>query len=188
MKKPDVRNITLSSMLLALLIVSAFVSIPVPFLAIKITLQTMVLFIIGSLLRPVYAFATMFLYIVLGLFGLPVFSSGSGISYVFAPSFGFLIGFLLAVPLMSFINRRSFASRLARYAVACTAGIILIYLIGIPYLYYILKLYMGKDISFSYALVSGGLMFLPFDALKAAAAYPIVSNKHILRLTADKNN
>lgn len=179
MKKLNVRKITLSSMLLALLIVSAFVSIPVPFLAIKITLQTLILFVLATLLPPLYSFITVLLYIVLGLFGLPVFSSGSGIMYIFAPSFGFLIGFLISTPIMSTIYRMSFSTSLVRYITATAIGIILIYAIGVPYLYYILKFYMGKDIPFTYALVSGGLMFLPFDILKAAAAYPIVSNRHI---------
>ncbi len=179
MRKLDIRKITLSSMLLALLIVSAFISIPVPFLAIKITLQTMILFIISSLLSPLYSFITVLLYIALGLFGLPVFSSGSGIMYVLIPSAGFLLGFLCATPLMSWVNRLSFSTRLVRYIAASAIGIIVIYAIGVPYLYYILKFYMSKDIPFSYALVSGGLMFLPFDVLKAVAAYPIVSNRYI---------
>jgi biotin transport system substrate-specific component len=173
-------------MLLALLILSAFISIPIPFTAIKITLQTMVVFIIGSMVSPIYCFVTVLLYIALGLFGLPIFSSGSGIMYVFMPSFGFLIGFLLASPLMSYIIHRSFSSRLIRYIIACCAGILLIYAIGVPYMYYILKIYMGKDISFGYALISGGLMFLPFDILKAAAAYPVANNTHIRRLTASR--
>jgi biotin transport system substrate-specific component len=185
MKKLDVRKITLSSMLLALLILSAFISIPIPFTTIKITLQTMVVFIIGSMISPIYCFMTVLLYIALGLFGLPVFSSGSGIMYIFTPSFGFIIGFLLAAPLMSYINRRTFSTRLVRYIVSCSIGILLIYAIGVPYMYYVLKLYMSMDISFGYALISGGLMFLPFDILKAAAAYPVANNSHIRRLTSE---
>ena len=184
MKKLDVRKITLSSMLLALLILSALFSIPIPFTTIKITLQTMVVFILGSMISPIYCFVTMLLYIVLGLFGLPIFSSGSGIMYIFTPSFGFLIGFMLAAPLMSYINRRAFSTRLVRYIVACSIGILLIYAIGVPYMYYVLRLYMSMDISFGYALISGGLMFLPFDILKATAAYPVANNSHIRRITS----
>ena len=186
MKKLDVRKITLSSMLLALLIVSALISIPVPFLAIKITLQTMILFILASLLSPLYSFITVFLYIAMGLIGLPVFSAGGGIMYILAPSFGFLAAFLVASPLMSAIQRMKFSNALMRYIIACFVGILIIYVIGVPYLYYILKIYMGKNISFSYALIYGGLMFLPFDILKAAAAYPIVSNKYIKKLVSSK--
>ena len=187
MKKPDVRKITLSSMLLALLIVSAFISIPIPLLAIKITLQTMVIFITGALFSPFYSAVTVLLYIALGLIGLPVFSTGGGITYVFSPSFGFLLGFLFAAPLMSYINGLAFSKRIIRYCMAAFAGILVIYAIGLPYLYFIINLYMGKDISIKTALVSYGLLFLPFDILKAAIVYPIINNKHILRLTGKEN-
>ena len=186
MRKLDVRKITLSSMLLALLILSAFLSIPIPFLAIKITLQTMVVFIISALLTPLYAFLTVLLYILLGLFGLPVFSTGGGIMYVFSPSFGFIIGFLVSAPIMSYINRSPFTTVPARYAFAGMVGIVIMYAIGITYLFLILKLYMGKDIALSYVIITYGLTFVPFDIIKAIAAYPLVSNKYIRSLTAEK--
>lgn len=174
MKKVDVRKITIASMLCALLVVSAFISIPVPFLAIKITLQTMIIFIIGSVLTPFYALISVLLYVVLGLFGLPVFSSGSGPMYIFMPSFGFLLGFIIASPVMSKINNSAFKTQLHRYIISTTLAILIIYAVGIPYLYFILKFYLEKDVSFSYALISGGLLFLPFDILKAIIAYPII--------------
>lgn len=183
MKKLDVRKITLSSMLCALLVVSAFISIPIPFLAIKITLQTMIIFIIGTMLQPMYALFTVFLYVILGLSGLPVFSSGSGPMYIFAPSFGFLLGFIVATPIMAKINGLAYKTRLKRYAISVAVGISIIYILGVPYLYYILKIYMSKEISFSYALISGGLLFLPFDIIKAVIAYPIVNNKFIRQLS-----
>ena len=174
MKRTDIRKLTVSSLFCALLVVSAFISIPVPFLAIKITLQTMIIFIACAVLPPVYSFTSVFLYVLLGLFGLPVFSGGSGPMYVLSPSFGFLIGMIIASPIMSKINRLEFSKKLIRYIVSCVVGTIIIYLIGVPYLYIILKLHMNQNINFSYALVFGGLMFLPFDLLKAIIAYPIV--------------
>ncbi len=174
MKKFDIRKITISSLFCALLAVSAFISIPVPFLAIKITLQTMIIFILSAVLPSFYAFISVALYVFLGLSGLPIFSAGSGPMYIFAPSFGFLIGFIIASPIMSKINHLKFKRRLIRYIISITVGLSIIYFIGIPYLYYILKLYLKMDISFSYALISGGLMFLPFDILKAVIAYPII--------------
>ncbi len=182
MRNLNVKKLTLSSMMLALLIVSAFISIPMPHL--KFTLQTLILFVISALLSPIYSFSTVLVYIVLGLIGLPVFSSGSGLAYVLNPSFGFILGFLAAAPAMSFIMRIEFSNKLIRYIIACLTGIIIIYLIGLPYLYYIVKVYMGVDITLKYAIITYGLMYLPFDVLKAAVAYPIASNKAIISLTA----
>lgn len=174
MRKIDVRKITISSMFCALLVVSALISIPIPFLAIKITLQTMIIFIIGATLPASYAVITITLYTVLGLCGLPVFSSGSGPMYIFAPSFGFLLGFIVSSPVMAKINGASFKTPLIRYIVSVVVALVIIYSIGVPYLYYILKIYLNKDIPFSYALVSNGLLFMPFDILKAIIAYPII--------------
>ncbi len=174
MKNVDIRKLTVSSLLCALLIVSAFISIPIPFLAIKITLQVMILFIIGAILPPIYAFTSVALYVLLGLAGLPVFASGSGPMYIFVPSFGFLIGFIVASPIMSKINHMNFQSGLFRYCTSIVVGLSIIYIIGVPYLYLILKMYMSMDIKFSYALINGGLLFLPFDILKAIIAYPII--------------
>lgn len=175
MKEFDVKKITITSMLCALLIVSAFIYIPIPFSAIKITLQTMIIFLIGSLLPPIYALICVLLYVVLGLFGLPVFSTGGGPMYIFMPSFGFLIGFITASPIMSKINNSAYKTQLVRYIISVITAILIIYIIGVPYLYIILKFYLNKEISFSYALISGGLLFLPFDILKAIIAYPILS-------------
>lgn len=174
MKKLDARKITISSMFCALLVVSALISIPVPLLAIKITLQTMIIFIIGATLPPTYAILTISLYTLLGLCGLPVFSSGSGPMYIFAPSFGFLLGFIVSSPVMAKINCSSFKTPLIRYIVSVVVALLIIYSIGVPYLYFILKIYMNKNIPFSYALVSNGLLFMPFDIFKAIIAYPII--------------
>jgi biotin transport system substrate-specific component len=183
MRKIDVRKITISSMFCALLVISALISIPIPLLAIKITLQTMVIFIIGAILPPSYAIITVSLYTVLGLCGLPVFSSGSGPMYIFAPSFGFLLGFIISSPIMAKINGSSFRTPLVRYIISIVVALVIIYSIGIPYLYLILKVYMDKDIPFSYALVSNGLLFMPFDILKAIIAYPIITllKKNLLK-------
>lgn len=40
--------------------------------------------------------ASVCIYIVLGLMGLPVFAEGGGLAYVLKPSFGYIIGFAIA--------------------------------------------------------------------------------------------
>lgn len=49
-----------------------------------------------------------------------------------------------------------------RIALACVAGLAVLYLIGLPYMYFVLA---GKW-SIQKTIVSGCLIFLPFDALK----------------------
>ena len=53
-----------------------------------------------------------------------------------------------------------------RVALACVAGDAILYLIGVPYMYLILNVYMGKGRSLGAVLLSGMLIYLPGDALK----------------------
>ena len=94
-----------AAVMTALLCVSAQLSIPlgpVPF-----TLQLLVCLLLPFLLSPCAGGAAMLLYIALGLFGLPVFAGGgAGLGYVLRPSFGFVLGMALPVPLLSFLDGR----------------------------------------------------------------------------------
>ena len=45
-------------------------------------------------------------YVLLGLVGLPIFAAGGGIGYVFRPSFGYLIGFIVAAFVTGTLSRK----------------------------------------------------------------------------------
>lgn len=51
------------------------------------------------------------------------------------------------------------------HTLCCFAGLMLIYLIGMPYMAAILRLYLGKSISLWRIVYSGALVFLPGDVL-----------------------
>ena len=78
----------------ALTAVGAFIKIPLPY--IPFTLQTFFVFYSGILLGAKLGMLSQIIYILIGLVGIPVFSNGGGPSYVFQPSFGFLIGFIIS--------------------------------------------------------------------------------------------
>ena len=75
-----------------LLAVAAHVRIP--FIAVPATLQSMTVALIAAAFGARLGVATVALYLVEGLSGLPVFTSGAGPAYVFAPTFGFILGWL----------------------------------------------------------------------------------------------
>lgn len=75
-----------------LLTISAKISIPV--LPVPFTLQTFAVAALAAGFGWRVGVATVALYLLEGLSGLPVFASGGGLDYVFRPSFGFLIGYL----------------------------------------------------------------------------------------------
>lgn len=81
--------VVLGTMLLTL---AAKVSIP--FIPVPATFQTMAVAFIAAVLGWRMGVATVALYIVEGLAGLPVFAAGGGLGYVMSPTFGFILGWL----------------------------------------------------------------------------------------------
>jgi len=81
-----------------LLTVSA--KIKIPFYPVPMTMQTFVVLFLGIILGPKIGLLTIGLYLLEGIFGLPVFAGtpekGIGFIYFTGPTMGYLIGFLIA--------------------------------------------------------------------------------------------
>ena len=73
--------------------IGARLTIPVPIL--PFTLQTMFAMLAGLVLGKKKGAASQLLYMLMGLAGIPVFTSVCGPAALFAPSFGYIIGFVL---------------------------------------------------------------------------------------------
>ena len=95
--------IFLGSVLLA---ISA--KIKIPFYPVPMTMQTFVVLFLGIGFGYKIAIATVSLYLIEGILGLPVFSNsperGIGLAYFTGPTMGYLIGFLTACFLASYIK------------------------------------------------------------------------------------
>ena len=95
--------IFLGSVLLA---ISA--KIKIPFYPVPMTMQTFVVLFLGISFGYRIAIATVSLYLIEGILGLPVFSNsperGIGLAYFTGPTMGYLIGFLTACFLASYIK------------------------------------------------------------------------------------
>ena len=95
-------DLTKMAICITLLCISSYVSFPLPLSPVMITTQTIIINLIALILTPKQAFVTVSLYIIMGLIGLPVFSGGaSGLAKILSPTGGFIMGFLIAAPLMS---------------------------------------------------------------------------------------
>ena len=88
------KNLILVALFTALTAVGAFIRIPVP--VVPFTLQFLFTMLAGLLLGGTLGATSVLVYIILGLLGLPVFTSGGGIGYIFQPTFGYIIGFCIA--------------------------------------------------------------------------------------------
>ena len=75
--------------------------IKIPFYPVPMTMQTFVVLIIGVAFGWKLGLATISLYLLEGILGLPVFSGtpekGIGIVYFTGPTMGYLVGFIIAV-------------------------------------------------------------------------------------------
>lgn len=163
MKHKTLYKMLLTALFAALTAIGAFLKIPIGPSA--FTLQLFFTCMAGVLLGPYWGALSQILYIALGLMGLPIFTEGGGLMYVAVPTFGFLLGLIPMAFLIGLLSRKGL-SRLPwlwlRLALACVVGLAALYLVGLPYLYFTL----GGAWSLSKTLVSGCLIFLPFDALK----------------------
>ena len=90
-----------------LLAISAKVKIP--FYPVPMTMQTFIVLFLGLSFGYKIGLATIILYLIEGIIGLPVFSNsperGVGLVYFTGPTMGYLIGFLSACFLASFVKR-----------------------------------------------------------------------------------
>ncbi len=149
----------LSALFAALMIVGAYIKIPLG--PVPVVLTNLFVIFAGVFLGPLRGMASVGLYLFLGLIGLPVFSGGGGPGYFAGPTGGYLAGYLLgtaAAGLISGIGKR----RILWAAAGTIAGFAVIYAAGVPRLKFVLHL------SWPRAAAAGLLPFLPGDAVKAA--------------------
>ena len=170
--KLTVRDMILISLFAVLTIIGGRISLTI--LAIPFTLQSLVSLLSGILLGAKRGILSQALYIALGLMGLPVFAAGGGIAYVLQPSFGFLIGMLLASGLVGRLCDRFDPTRISlkvwQMIPINLAGQCIVYLIGVAYLCFLQNLIIGQALPLSRAIAIGVLPFLIIDGLKSLLA------------------
>ena len=169
------RPMVLASLFAALTSAGAYLAIPVG--PVPIVLQNMFVFLAGVLLGSRWGAASVAVYLLAGIVGLPVFAGGTGgIGRIFGPTGGFLLGYLPVVFLIGRLTERRPGS-MFRDAAAMAAGALLLYACGVPWL----KLVAGMP--WGTALALGVLPFLPGDLLKIAAAATIAKSlRPVMRL------
>lgn len=164
------KKIAWISFFTALLILFSKISIPIPFSPVPFTLQVLGVLIIGLLLKPFYSFLIIFIYLLAGSLGLPVFAKGGGLSYLLGPTGGFLFGFLLSAPFIGFLRDR--LKTFAGVIFAAVAGIFVIYLFGTLHLLFLTKKGFFAVLNFAV------LPFIPFDLIKAIIAISVYKGYH----------
>ena len=163
---PDLKGSALKKALVViagtwLLAVSA--KIQIPFYPVPLTMQTLVVVLLGAGLGLRLGVATILLYLAEGAMGLPVFAGpAAGLAYFTGPTAGFLFGFVLAAAMAGYLAERGWdRNRLSTFALMVLAAG-LIYLPGL--------LWLGALIGADAAITKGFLPFIFGDFLKIALA------------------
>ncbi|KAA0259396.1 biotin transporter BioY [Deferribacter autotrophicus] len=164
------KRLAYSGLICALLAVSAFIKIPIS--PVPLTLQPFVVLLAPMVFGLRASLIGFVAYLILGLVGLPIFAHGGGIAYVLQPTFGYLVGFVLsAIPTGYFAKFKKFAF----YLLGGAFGLVVIYGLGVSYLYINLNFIQHKAIGFNKVLYIGMLLPLPFDVIKLVIASVIAT-------------
>lgn len=163
--KINVKQMISVGLFAALTAVGAFIQIPLG--TVPVTLQFLFTGLAGVMLGARLGALSQFIYVLIGLLGVPVFAGGTGgFEVIYKPSFGYLIGFIVGAYVIGKITESRKKPDFILLLAAALAGIIVIYAVGVPYLYFIMKNVLSKNISFMTALKAGFIVFIPGDLIK----------------------
>jgi biotin transport system substrate-specific component len=137
------RAVVLAAFGVALLAVSAKVNLPLPF--VPMTLQTLVVLMIGAVYGWRLGTVTIIAYLAVGALGLPVFAGPvGGLKPLTGATAGFLFGFVIASFVTGWCSERGWDRSMVRLFVAMAIGHIVIMAMGFAWLAFGMKLGISK--------------------------------------------
>ncbi len=159
------KELVLVGLFTSLTAIMAQLTVKIPFSPVPITGQILAVCLSGAILGSKCGTASQVIYLLLGLFGVPVFSGfNAGPGYVLGPTGGYLVSFPIAAFVIGSIIERRKQTTVGMMLVAMLAGLTACYAIGTAWLGAVLKLSPGK------ALIAGIGWYLPLDIIKVSFA------------------
>ena len=157
-------TMTKIALLVAILSISSYLVIPLPFTPLVLSLHTVMVNLIGLLLKPRYAAYTILIYLIMGLIGMPIFSGGTaGPGKLFGPTGGFYFGFFFAVIVISMLKGKK--AHFIRYMlVTIGAGL------PIQHIFAILFMCFHNGFQITSAFFTVSLPFIAGDIVKCILA------------------
>ena len=158
-------------MLLGVCLLTLSAKIQIPFWPVPMTMQTLVVLVIGMAYGWRLGAATVLAYLAAGAAGLPVFAGtparGIGVAYMMGPTGGFLLGFLISAAAVGFLGERGWDRSVPRTAVAMVLGQAIITLAGVAWLAVLFNLPKAIEVGFkpflaaSLLKVALGIVLMP---------------------------
>lgn len=180
--KIKTRDMILISMFAALTAIGAFIRIPIP--VVPFTLQYLFCAYSGVLLGAKHGLYSQLLYVIIGLMGIPIFANGGGPTYIFQPTFGYLLGFIVCSYVIGKSTEKLKDITFMKIIRPVLLGLFWVYVIGVSYLYIIVNIYLGKSMTVKSAIAVGFAPYIISDLiLSAIIAYSAVRVIPVLRRT-----
>lgn len=145
----------------ALIAIGAFIKIPVP--VVPFTLQLFFTMIAGLILGSKLGALSVMIYMVLGLVGVPIFAEGGGFGYIFKPSFGYIIGFVIGTFVTGFLVEHLKELTFVKILIANFIGLAIVYAMGMFYFYMMSNWYLDKAISVWKVVLYCFILVVPGD-------------------------
>jgi biotin transport system substrate-specific component len=153
-EQSKVFKLCFGAMFVALTAIGANMTSIVPFLAVggvPITLQTFFAVLAGLVLGSRLGAFSMFVYMMLGLVGAPIFAQfKGGVGMVLSPTFGFILSFILVAYIAGKIREFNFS--LPAYIIAALAAMTINYAFGTNWMYVAYQLWFDAPAEFSYKI------------------------------------
>jgi biotin transport system substrate-specific component len=143
----------------------AQIQFPLPGSPVPFTGQTFAVLLVGASLGAARGAASMLLYLLMGLVGMPVYQDfTSGWTVITGATGGYIVGFLLAAAVVGFAARRGWDRSPVKALPVFALGLALIFAVGVPWLA------AAADYSLATAIDKGLTPYLFGEVLKVAAA------------------
>ncbi len=125
----------------------------------KLIPQIPVVLFVGAFLGRKYGITSILLYILLGLFVIPVFALGGGPKYIFEYGFGYILAYIPAVFFSGSILKSGFTNRNMLHAVL--VGVLTIHVIGVLYMLFIAGLkHEGASFMWGWIYAQSGIKII----------------------------
>ncbi|MCL2706891.1 MAG: biotin transporter BioY [Dehalococcoidia bacterium] len=150
-------------------LIGLLAQVRIPFFPVPFTGQTFAVLMAGVLLGRRWGGASMAIYAVLGLAGVPWFS---GLTSGFGATSGYLVGFVLAALFLGYVIDRKpeYRSFGKMFGLMLFAGLVLVYLPGMLWLGFWMSSIGGDAVTIASVFAAGALPFIAGDIVKAGAA------------------
>ena len=157
-----VLNMVFTAMFAAVIALCSIIAIPVG--EIPVTLQTLAVCLTAAVLGWKRGVLSVFIYILLGAAGLPVFSGmQGGLGVLAGPTGGYIVGFLATAFIVGFTAER-YGRRALPLALSMAAGVIACYAVGSVWFTVVMKCGIAQT------MLTCVIPFLIPDAVKIALA------------------